>query len=937
MSRTLQERVSTEGGVHRRSKIWRADLIRVLSTLPPSQAESAARLCGFVAIQQPPETHAPKPAQVPSVPDIPTEIRAAPTAPLPLWRLEEMTFSATANDDLTLAPATRAGLTAADVDSSGRSLLSIPRSPPLAPWSRLWPVLRSSLQGHRRGRDPDIAECLRRWGRGEVMHDLPRVQRPVWADHVELWIDRSQRLAPFWLDEDDVYRRLRRCIGPKSVRLHVLDAETQAQSFCAQGDFLPGLRPARQQRVLVLGDVGAYADKSVQLAWLRSAQRLRCREAQVSALVPAPPRRIPASLARAWSVTSWERGHLARRMGLPRDPQQETNRATRLLSLCSPAAYVPLGLLRALRKLLPASETDAAMEADAFTHSAVQAADALGLVLSPVASAALRIQFVERESPALQTQVSALIQAWSRGLPSELLRIATLTWLGLRSPAQPPGDADDALAFAERWGATLQQSDRSASEVALVEQCARAFLSTLPDRALQTLRQLQSLFAGVYADASGIRVPKGLSPDALYGELVWAEDRTWWSLRHVGSDLIVTRAPSPAWPSADPATGSPVAWLLARGPQVFVKGASDSHEVQYILRDGLRLRLPTQQPLILRTDCSQITLTPWSREPWAVAAGRDPFGLWAEAEVEGIPLRFRWIPPGRFLMGSPEGETGRFDHEGPQHEVTLTQGYWLADAPCTQALWQAVMGNNPSHIQSPDRPVAEVSWDDSQEFVQRLNHALPGLSARLPSEAEWEHACRAGTQTATWLGDLEILGENNAPLLDPIAWYGGNSGQDYELDEGYESSNWPNKQYAHSKAGTHPVRRKAPNPMGLFDVLGNVYEWCMDWYTPYSEEAITNPVLPSNGGHRVVRGGSWNADARNVRAASRDSYPPDFRYVYLGFRLARGQGSSQAGMEAEPRSGAARPAAGRGRASSGSRDATQTTARSADHDPKIGR
>jgi formylglycine-generating enzyme required for sulfatase activity len=244
-------------------------------------------------------------------------------------------------------------------------------------------------------------------------------------------------------------------------------------------------------------------------------------------------------------------------------------------------------------------------------------------------------------------------------------------------------------------------------------------------------------------------------------------------------------------------------------------------------------------------------------------------------------------------MGSPPSEAGRFEREVPQHEVTLTAGRWLADEPCTQALWEAVMGNNPSYFVSPDRPVEQVSWDDCQEFVQKLNKRVPGLESRLPSETEWEHACRAGTPTATWLGDLEILGENHAPLLDEIAWYGGNSGQEYELENGFDSSDWPNKQYPHTKAGTHPVRTKAASPLGLFDMLGNVYEWCMDWYGPYGKDAVTNPPLPSMGSNRVYRGGSWFNFAQFGRAAIRLWSSPVDRDDSLGFRLARGQGSSQ--------------------------------------------
>src|SRR5438128_6861266 len=115
----------------------------------------------------------------------------------------------------------------------------------------------------------------------------------------------------------------------------------------------------------------------------------------------------------------------------------------------------------------------------------------------------------------------------------------------------------------------------------------------------------------------------------------------------------------------------------------------------------------------------------------------------------------RWIPPGRFWMGSPADEDGRYDDEGPQHEVQFTQGVWLFDTPCTQALWQAVMGTDPSEFKGKNRPVESVSWEDSQTFLDKLNAQLPGLALRLPTEAQWEYACRAGTETARYEADLD--------------------------------------------------------------------------------------------------------------------------------------------------------------------------------------
>ena len=280
---------------------------------------------------------------------------------------------------------------------------------------------------------------------------------------------------------------------------------------------------------------------------------------------------------------------------------------------------------------------------------------------------------------------------------------------------------------------------------------------------------------------------------------------------------------------------------------------------------------------------------------WASEWGQDGDGVFAGFTVGEVTQRMRWIPPGRFVMGSPEGEEGRYDHEGPQHAVTLAEGFWLFETPVTQALWVAVMGENPSRFKSLDRPVEQVSFDDVQGFLDQVNERVAGLGLELPSEAQWEYACRAGTETAVWTGPLEILGENNAPGLDPIAWYGGNSGEGFELEDGWDSSDWAEKQYAHSRAGTRPVGLKAANPWGLYDMLGNVWEWCADdWHGSYAGapddgRAWLAGASESGGRDRVVRGGSWSAHARFVRAAYRSRFHQGGRDGNLGFRCARGQ------------------------------------------------
>ena len=297
--------------------------------------------------------------------------------------------------------------------------------------------------------------------------------------------------------------------------------------------------------------------------------------------------------------------------------------------------------------------------------------------------------------------------------------------------------------------------------------------------------------------------------------------------------------------------------LRVREGRLLFRQGGARHWTPWVGGGGAAIPLTVTKPLQVDSDIERLVLEPYPhggrRPDWATGFGQDRFGLFADIELGGLSHRLRWVPAGSFHMGSPKDEAGRWEDEGAQREVTLTRGFWLGETPVTQEVWKAVMGTEPSHFKSPDRPVEGVSWDDCQQFFARAESEVSSL--RLPSEAEWEYACRGGTEAATYAGALKILGQNNAPVLDAIAWYGGNSGVGFDLAEGGDVSRWPDKQYQFEKAGTREVKGKAPNGWGLYDMLGNVREWCGDWWLDsYEGSATVDPTGPTEGSERVMRG-----------------------------------------------------------------------------------
>jgi formylglycine-generating enzyme required for sulfatase activity len=227
----------------------------------------------------------------------------------------------------------------------------------------------------------------------------------------------------------------------------------------------------------------------------------------------------------------------------------------------------------------------------------------------------------------------------------------------------------------------------------------------------------------------------------------------------------------------------------------------------------------------------------------------------------GVKLELVAIPAGEFLMGSPEADKEAFPNEKPQHRVRITKPFCLGKYLVTQEQWEAVMEGNPSHVKGPKNPVENVNWFQCRQFLAKLG-TRPGQAAekfQLPTEAQWEYACRAGSTTRYYFGD-------DAQRLGEYACYWLNSFQ-----------------------GTHPVGEKKPNAWGLYDMHGNVWEWCADWWDPgyYANSPPDDPTGPARGSERVLRGGCWSLLAGSCRSAYRYGLPAVRRSDSVGFRVAR--------------------------------------------------
>jgi len=717
---------------------------------------------------------------------------------------------------------------------------------PLAPTADVITRLRRLTEMKRAGREVDIDRLVDEISRGRQPQVVPRKMHRAWGAGLHVITDLSRRLVPYKIDQGILCRSMQRLLNKSDATFaSVGEHHKTPRTYWPEQAAVPWSTPHEGATVLVLGDLGALAegDVDVRRRWLEFGNQLANERVQRIALVPCLPDEIPHELKLRWTIVSWER----LRAGAARyTPVEQQARVDRLVALLTLAIAVEPQLLRRVRRTLPQCQSDPGIEARVWQHGAFSANNCEGATfdveqLEPLIAAR------RRESEETTKAVLECVRRYHAGRYEG-------AWYGeilaMGRDAQRLLDGSE-LRRARQWFQAIERDENPDGQRNELYRMLQPFLT---GEAESCEPVLQRLFARNFGH------DRGTDPTATFDPQLLPPD--------VDDESEAYRVAISQWNGSFEFTRNEArrATTLA-SPIASVNTRTSRLRFDHLDRAADTSNRSTGQAFL--DYVAQLPLDHLPRPTWATDFGRDEFGLYADLQVTSTvsakrgkaTQRLRLIPPGTFRMGSPSNEHGRFDNEGPQHQVTISEAFWLFDSPCTQAFWHAVTGIAPSQFKGNDRPVESVSWQDVQQFMERLTEQTTGMDVQLPTEAQWEYACRAGSTTATYAGDLHIE-KDRAPELEGIAWYWGNR-----------------------RDGTQPVKQKQPNDWGLYDTLGNVWEWCHDGLRPYAPDAVTDPVGPKGASaDRVIRGGSSNRDARRIRAASRVAFSPVYRYLDLGFR-----------------------------------------------------
>ena len=828
-------------------------------------------------------------------------------------------------------------------DHSGTYQFDPPR--PLLSSAQLIPFLHNNITLKKTGKKINQTLLGRDLAQGKAIEKLPVKAIKRWPARLEIVVDTGDHLRPYMKDFERIVADITSILGKDSVHAYRMEVTTRRTQ-----QFKRIAWPAEDKAVwrtwallssdtpvLILSDFGV-TDKlgNSDVFWWRFAKLLKNHSAPIITLSPALTSPKCHQTCNIASVTP-----LRDAISLPRHAPLDGFRQQGLsndlikaiLVLLSPLPIVDVGLLRKLRDAFDWGPSY--VEGQLWNHPEVEISH-LGMRIKPFFAKQYAKLFDQGVLLSNAEKLWSIVHKHHENAFQGLKQLENINHALTQSI-----DSTQTKNYIRQLCATTKQSLKGSGKHSALQAQCRTYLASQPDDIW--VSELGDLFYDLCAMAFESEIKEG-KPLPISGFHFQPERLKWlldpreqmdyepWKVVQVASDGALRFELSKV--SSD--TGFPVHHFSSLRKAPTTVNVSDGLRVPIV--SGLTFLLDGDKSAVVTLEKHRFELATMQKPKWAISIesrdgvlqasflwsdhtikcfwrfingigewtvenpfGFDQYGLYTDFPITPkITQRFRWIEPGTFSMGSPEAEPERSEYED-QHEVTLLNGYWLADTTVTQGQWQTIIGENPSHFKGDNLPVENVSWDDSHHFIQQLNKSHQSLTFQLPTEAQWEYACRAETTTAF------SFGENITP--EQVNYDG-------ELP-------YNNGRKGEFRSKTVPVKSLPSNTWGLYEMHGNVWEWCQDnWQGNLGKSAVTDPKyeMPEEGAGRVVRGGSWGNYGRDARSAYRSSLSPDFRYGGLGLRLSLGQpsGSSRGDSRLQSQS---RPAA-----SSASRVAEQRPA-----------
>ena len=742
---------------------------------------------------------------------------------------------------------------------------------PLIPEQRLVPFLRQTLS-YALAQRLDIPRLIKQMAHLQVLPRVPRKPHVLPAGRVYVLLDLNKRLLPFWQDAHALCELLVRKHGKNGLDIRVLEDYPNGcyHSWFDDQQIPKAGSPLKTPSVvLIISDLGQLAGKGnvTQQVWLQFVRQLARQGICPVVLSPVAPQHLSPIFQNLVKQIPWGRQTHLKSQKPKQDLAQQKANVRRVLGLLAVAVHIEPELLRAILACLPIEQAGSGVEADVYLHEDV-VWGYTAITFKPEKRDEYRALF-RNESAVLQRQVLTLIRQHHIGqFPA--------VWVEEVLNAQPLVNFSLAeLADVKRAENFMQRFARS-----FWEQTQHTGMAQFARRHLQRLgkdEQGKALYQDSYSSVlyglahrellEGGEIPSVYNANLVLSALRKRTEPKQYALIQRGEYLEVQEQQSQS--SNMLVTGARITEFKTDHDKLLVNASTVVPLAFEGKGQGVKIVHLQAQTVTLDTGLEKLVITPLTKPSWANAGiGFDKYGLYADLDIKGITQRFRWINPGTFMMGSPEFEKER-DADEVQHQVTLSKGFWLADTIVTQELWQAIMSDNPSHFsENHHNPVERIDWNDVRYFIKKINNIDFGGQVQLPTEAQWEYACRAGATTPF------SFGENITP--EHVNYNG-----DYPYVNGKKGL---------YRGHTIPVKSLPANLWGLYEMHGNVWEWCQDlWKESLSTVSVKDPLIDAHwGGRRVVRGGSWNDNSRFCRSAYRRGYKHNDYSSCIGFRLLLG-------------------------------------------------